>query len=162
MEDLRFRQSQLIALVVLRVMIGWHFLYEGVAKLQKESWTAAGYLKQAKGLFAGWFQWMADTPDVLAAVNFMNMWSLTLIGLALILGACTRSAAVAGALMVLLYYLANPPLVGYFSSVPTEGSYLIVNKNLVELAALAVIALTPSGRYAGLDRLFHALFRKKN
>jgi thiosulfate dehydrogenase [quinone] large subunit len=44
--------------------------------------------------------------------------------------------------------------VGYFYSIPTEGSYLIVNKNLVELAALAVILVTRTGRDAGLDRLW--------
>ena len=48
---------------------------------------------------------------------------------------------------------------GYFYSIPTEGSYLIVNKNLVELGALVVILLTGSGRFAGLDRILHALLR---
>jgi len=38
-----------------------------------------------------------------------------------------------------------------------EGSYLIVNKNLVEIAALAVIFFTGSGRVAGLDRVIHRL-----
>ena len=47
---------------------------------------------------------------------------------------------------------------GYFYSLPTEGSYLIVNKNLVELCALVVILVTGSGRFAGLDRILHALF----
>jgi thiosulfate dehydrogenase (quinone) large subunit len=161
MEEQRYNHLQLTALVVLRVLIGWHFLYEGVAKLQKATWSAAGYLKQSKGLAAGLFRWMADTPDVLAAVNFLNIWGLTIIGLALILGIFTRSSALAGAVMVLLYYLANPPFVGYFSSIPTEGSYLIVNKNLVELAALLVIATTLSGRYAGFDRILHLLLAGK-
>ena len=46
---------------------------------------------------------------------------------------------------------------GYFYSIPTEGSYLIVNKNLVELCALVVILVTGSGRFAGLDRILHVL-----
>jgi hypothetical protein len=36
---------------------------------------------------------------------------------------------------------------------PTKGSYLIVNKVLVELAALVVILALPTGRQVGLDRL---------
>jgi hypothetical protein len=36
-------------------------------------------------------------------------------------------------------------LIGYFYAIPSEGSYLIVNKNLVELSALVVILLTRSG-----------------
>ena len=57
--------------------------------------------------------------------------------------------------------LCNPPLVGYFYSIPTEGSYLIVNKNLVELCALAVIFATGSGQFAGLDRIMHGLFARR-
>ena len=48
----------------------------------------------------------------------------------------------------------------------TEGlegrrAYLTVNKNLVELAALLVILVTGSGRFAGLDRFLHVLFAKR-
>jgi thiosulfate dehydrogenase [quinone] large subunit len=88
------------------------------------------------------------------------MWGLTLIGLGLILGCFTRLSAAAGMLIVLMYYFANPPWVGYFYSIPMEGSYLIVNKNLVEIAALAVIFFTGSGRVAGLDRIIHRLLRR--
>jgi thiosulfate dehydrogenase [quinone] large subunit len=35
---------------------------------------------------------------------------------------------------------------------PTEGSYLIVNKILIELAALLVILAYPTGQVFGLDR----------
>ena len=60
------------------------------------------------------------------------MWGLTLVGACLILGLFTRLASLAGIGFILLFYLCNPPFVGYFYSIPTEGSYLIVNKNLVE------------------------------
>jgi thiosulfate dehydrogenase [quinone] large subunit len=151
---------QMTMIVVLRVVIGWHFLYEGVAKLMKPSWSAAGYLLQSRGLFSGLFRWMASNPDVLAIVNPLNMWGLTLIGLGLVLGCFTRLASAAGILMILLYYLCNPPFVGYFYSIPIEGSYLIVNKNLVELVALALVLVTGSGRAAGLDRIIHRLLRR--
>jgi thiosulfate dehydrogenase [quinone] large subunit len=77
------------------------------------------------------------------------------------LGLFTRLASVAGIGFILLFYLCNPPFVGYFYSIPTEGSYLIVNKNLVELAALLVILVTGSGRFAGLDRILHGLFARR-
>jgi thiosulfate dehydrogenase [quinone] large subunit len=102
---------------------------------------------------------MAADPDVLAIVNPLNMWGLTLIGLGLVLGCFTRTAAASGILLILLFYLCNPPFVGYFYSIPTEGSYLIVNKNLVELAALTVVLVTGSGRAAGLDRIIHRWLR---
>ncbi len=162
MEEKRYTQVQMIALVILRVMIGWHFLYEGIAKLQKDTWSAAGFLLQSRGFLSGVFRWIAGTPNVLEAVNWMNKWGLTAIGLGLILGCLTRTSAVSGALLILLYYLCNPPFVGYFYSIPMEGSYLIVNKNLVEVAALLVIAVTWSGRYAGFDRILHSLFLARN
>ena len=152
---------QMTTVVILRVVIGWHFLYEGVAKLTKPDWSAAGFLKQARGPLADLFHWMAADPDRLAIVNQMNMWGLTAIGLGLVLGCFTRLASAAGILIILLFYLCNPPFPGYFYSIPMEGSYVVVNKNLVELVGLAVILVTGSGRVAGLDRIIHGLLRRR-
>jgi thiosulfate dehydrogenase [quinone] large subunit len=152
---------QMATVVVLRVLIGWHFLYEGLSKLTAPSWSAQGFLLQSRGPFAELFRWMAADPERLAQVNQLNMWGLTLIGLGLILGCFTRLASLSGMLVILLYYLCNPPFVGYFYSIPMEGSYLIVNKNLVELGALAVILVTGSGRAAGVDRIIHRLLHKR-
>jgi thiosulfate dehydrogenase [quinone] large subunit len=152
---------QLAAIVVLRVLIGWHFLYEGVAKLTAPSWSAAGFLRQARGPLADLFHGMAAHPNVLEIVNPLNAWGLTLIGLGLILGGFTRLAAGSGIVLLLSYYLCNPPFVGYFYSLPTEGNYLIVNKNLVEMAALAVVLVTGSGRAAGLDRIIDRWLKRR-
>ena len=158
MEEQKYNHLQMICIVFLRIMIGWHFLYEGMYKFMETNWSASGYLKVAKGPLAGLFHWMANSADVLSVVNFLNMWGLMLIGLGLILGIFTRFSAICGALMVLLFYMANPPFVGYFSSTALEGNYLIVNKNMVEIAGLLVIAVTYSGRYLGFDRILHRLF----
>jgi thiosulfate dehydrogenase [quinone] large subunit len=89
------------------------------------------------------------------------MWGLTIVGLLLMLGLFTRLASLVGIAFILLFYVATPPFVGYFYAIPTEGSYLIVNKNLVELCALVAILLTGSGRFAGLDRIVHGLFARR-
>jgi thiosulfate dehydrogenase [quinone] large subunit len=143
----------LIAITMLRVLVGWHFLYEGLAKVTSPAWSAAGYLKQARGPLADLFTWVAAQPNVLGNVDLVTMWGLTFVGVLLILGLLTRFASMAGIGFILLFYLCNPPFVGYFYSIPTEGRYLIVNKNLVELGALIVIMVTGSGRFAGLDRI---------
>lgn len=152
----------MVAITVLRVSVGWHFLYEGLAKLSATSWSAAGYLRQARGPLAGFFKWLASEPNLLANVDLVTMWGLTLVGLCLMLGLLTRLASLAGIAFILLFYLCNPPFVGYFYAIPTEGSYLVVNKNLVELCALVVILVTGSGRFAGLDRILHALFGRRS
>jgi thiosulfate dehydrogenase [quinone] large subunit len=161
MEETKLPRAPMIAITVLRVFVGWHFLYEGLAKLTAPSWSAAGYLKQARGPFADLFRGLANQPNLLANADLITMWGLTLVGAFLILGLFTRLASLAGIGLVLLFYLCNPPFVGYFYSIPTEGSYLIVNKNLVEVCALVVILVTRSGRFAGLDRILHGLFARR-
>lgn len=157
MEDGKLARGPMIAITVLRVLVGWHFLYEGIAKISSPTWSAAGYLKQARGPFADLFKWLAAQPDLLATANLITMWGLTAVGLLLILGLFTRLASLGGIGFILLFYLCNPPFAGYFYSIPVEGSYLIVNKNLVELGALIVVFVTGTGRVAGLDAIVHAL-----
>jgi thiosulfate dehydrogenase [quinone] large subunit len=159
---MRLSRGGLVAVTVLRVLVGWHFLYEGVAKLTAPTWSAAGYLRQARGPFADQFRWLATQPNLLANADWITMWGLAIVGLLLMIGLFTRLASLAAIGFILLFYLATPPLVGYFYSIPSEGSYLIVNKNLVELAALLVIFTTRSGLYAGFDRIVHALFSRRS
>jgi len=139
-------------LALLRIAIGWHFLYEGVTKLLDPAWTSAGYLQSSTGLLAGLFHWLASSQGVLRVVDQLNIWGLILIGLGLMLGAATRPAALAGILLLALYYLAYPPL---FSPAPAgagEGHYLLINMNLVELLALAVVVAFPAASW-GLQGL---------
>jgi len=161
MEDMKLSRGPMIAITVMRVLVGWHFLYEGLTKLTAASWTSAGYLKQARGPFAELFRSLAANPNMLANADLITMWGLTIVGACLILGLLTRLASLAGIGFILMFYLATPPLVGYFYSVPSEGSYLIVNKNLVEIAALGVIFATRSGLFAGLDRIVHGLVARR-
>jgi len=144
---------QTIALVSLRIVIGWHFLYEGLAKLTNPYWTSAGYLAESKGWFSGFFLDIAAHPTVLTVVDYLNIWGLILIGVGLMLGAFTRIATIAGIVLLALYYLAVPPLIGLTYPMPTEGSYLIINKVLIELVALVVLLAFPTGRVVGIDRL---------
>ncbi len=153
---------QLGFLVALRIVIGWHFLYEGIVKLLLPDWTAAQFLQLSSWWFAPFFHWISETPSVLAVVDFLNIWGLILIGLGLMLGAFTRVAAVAGMLLLALYYVANPPFVGLDFGVPTEGHYLWVNKVLVEFFAMGVLVFLPTGHLFGLDVfLARVTWRKK-
>ncbi len=161
METTTFGRGPMIAITALRVLVGWHFLYEGLSKLTAPAFTAAGYLKQAKGPLAGAFHSLANSPDMLANANLITMWGLAIVGACLILGLFTRLASLAGIAFVLMFYLAAPPWIGLSYAIPSEGSYLIINKNLVELCALAVIFMTGSGKFAGLDRIVRGLLGRK-
>ncbi|MCH7824590.1 MAG: DoxX family membrane protein [Acidobacteria bacterium] len=151
--DITYSRFQLTSLVALRMLIGWHLLYEGVAKILNPYWTSAGYLQASQGPFADWFVGLATDPARLGVVDALNKWGLVLIGAALLLGFMARLAALLGAVLLLLFYLANPPLLGLESAVPTEGSYLFVNKVLIEMVAMLVLLAFPTSHLIGLDRL---------
>lgn len=148
-----YSTSQLSLLVILRIVIGWHFLYEGVTKILNPNWSSLGFLLDSKGLFAGMFQAMASNSDVVGVIDFLNVWGLTAIGLGLITGFLTQIATLSGMVLMAFYYLSHPPIIGAEYAIPSEGSYLWVNKNLIEFFALWVLFLFPSGNRVGLDRL---------
>lgn len=148
-----YSRNQLIGLVLLRVLIGWHFLYEGIAKLLNPYWSSAAYLLDTKWIFSGLAKTIVSSPSLLTFVDNLNMWGLTIIGLALTLGLLGRWASIAGMVLVLIYYLFTPPFVGLEYSRPAEGSYIIVNKNLIEACALFVLTLFPTSGIIGIDRL---------
>ncbi|HIB32664.1 MAG TPA: DoxX family membrane protein [Candidatus Marinimicrobia bacterium] len=144
---------QLYGLVTLRVLIGWHLLYEGIAKLLNPYWSSAAFLLDAKWIFSGVAEWMVATPSILSLVDNLNIWGLTLIGACLMLGLFGRHVSLAGMLLVLVYYLFTPSFWWLEYARPGEGSYLVVNKNLIEACALFVIYLFPTSEIIGLDRL---------
>ncbi|TWU37101.1 hypothetical protein [Novipirellula artificiosorum] len=143
-------------LTLLNLLVGWHLLYEGVAKLLDSNWTSAGYLANAQGPLANVFHGLAESPLLLTVTDYLNIAALTLIGLCIMTGVFTRAAAIAGAVLIGLYYLANPPLMGTSVGYASEGHYLIVNKNLIEIVVLCVIAAIPASCYYGLGKLLPA------
>ena len=152
-------KAQSIALIVLRTLIGWHFLYEAYFKIMSPAWTrgggpltpwtSAGYLQAASGplgsifhrlVNAGWTVWLDRGVKVM----------LLVIGLSLILGLFTRVGLWLALAMLSLFYLLYVPTLG-IPQPNNEGTYLIVNKTLIEAAAVAVLLMFDTGRMAGLD-----------
>ena len=152
MSNTNYSKIQRNLLVFLRFCIGWHFLYEGIVKLWNPNWSAGGYLADSAGLFKGLFYWMAGNSFVLEVIDFLNIWGLILIGLSLLTGFLTRWALIGGIVLLAFYYLSHPPLIDVQYALPSEGSYLFVNKNLIELAAMAVLWAFPTSQIIGLDR----------
>lgn len=152
--------SQKLWLLFLRLGIGIHFLHEGLAKLINPNWSSVGYLLDSEGFLKTMFFNMASNPDLVKVMDFLNIWGLTLIGLGLILGAFTRVSIISGMTMLALYYLSHPPFIGLKFAVPSEGSYLIVNKTLVEFIAMGVLYFFPTWKEWGMDRwIFSSKFK---
>jgi thiosulfate dehydrogenase [quinone] large subunit len=143
--------AQRNTLVLLRVLIGWHFLYEGVIKAYNPSWTSKGYLLSAS-IFKPFFAWLAG-ESMVGTIDWLNIAGLVAVGVSLLIGIKVRWGCIAGILLLALYYLAHPPFPGLPQG-PAEGSYWIVNKNLIEIAALLVVYQFPLATAFGLESLF--------
>ena len=160
MSNINNHKWQTGILVALRFLIGWHLLYEGLFKLLHPEWSSLGFLAESKWILSGFADWIISNTGVLNVVDALNTWGLIAIGLGLILGLYTRIAAFAGAALLMLYYLMNPPFIGMGPAIPLEGNYLIVNKTLIEAVAMLLFAIFPSAQRYGLDSLINK--RKKN
>jgi uncharacterized membrane protein YphA (DoxX/SURF4 family) len=124
---------------------------------------SAEYVQRVRGAIRG--HWMMDPgPDSEPPVSWMEVlnaltrWGLFLIGAGLLLGLFTRFWCVLGAGFLLMTYLTAPPFPWLPAAPQTEGTYLFVNKNVIEMLALCVLATTFSGRWFGLDALLHGVF----
>ena len=155
---------QQVLLVFLRTLIGWHFLYEGYFKLitpgwgpdglPLPAWSSAGYLRGATGPFASVFHAAASSAWI-GIIDVAVPVALVAVGLGLMLGLLTQAASLGGIILLAMFYLTAIPTAG-LPDARLEGAYLLVNKNLIELMALAVVFAFRTGRIAGLDRRFSA------
>ena len=155
-----YSNMQLWSLVTLRVIIGWHFAYEGIVKLLNPNWTAVMYLNDSKGALLNFFHSMTTNPSTVNIIDFVNEWMLLLIGLGLIVGAFSRIASLGGMALLLLYYLSHPAILGVNYAMPMEGSYLWIDKNIVEMAALFVTFVLPTSQIIGIDRFLKRYLNK--
>ena len=151
--------NKTFAMTLLRMLIGWHFLYEGLYKLvQANGWSAEGYLRTSQWFAAPLFHKIAATPWLLKTVDLMNMWGLTLIGLALVIGVLIRPAAFFGFVLLAFYYVAQPP----FLAPSADGHFLWIDRNAVEAAAMLAVMLAPSyGLGSSLTALFRTVFKSR-
>jgi thiosulfate dehydrogenase (quinone) large subunit len=163
----QFSTGQKVALVVLRTAIGWHFLYEAYFKIVAPSWSisgtplphwsAAGYLRGASGPLAGLFQRLVNSGWIVWIDRSVKI-ALLLIGLSLILGLFTRVGLWAALALLSVFYLLYIP-----TGVPqpnTEGTYLIVNKTLIEAVAVIVLLVFHTWNIAGFDVMWRRFGRQ--
>ena len=151
MEDQIQRHSWL--LTSIRILIGWEFLYEGIIKAVNPSWSAGPFLLESTWWFSGIFKSLAMHSASLTVVDFLNIWGLILIGAGLFFGLFTKFAAWSGAVLLLLYYLARPPFTGLIEGSSLDGNHIWVNKNLIEMIVLVLLARTPVQHMFGMDNL---------
>jgi uncharacterized membrane protein YphA (DoxX/SURF4 family) len=117
----------------------------------------------------GWLKKLNVVPEprspwLLWGLDLVTVWGLTAVGACLLLGLFTRTACVLAAGFLAMTYLCFPPFPWLPTPPNNEGTYLFVNKNVIEMIALLALATTASGRWFGLDAFLHQLslpFRRR-
>jgi uncharacterized membrane protein YphA (DoxX/SURF4 family) len=145
---------------VLRMAIGWHFLYEGWTKVMMDSWSSSGYLLHTSGYFSPFYHWLASSSFLMHTTDHLNMFGLTLIGLALFIGLFSRVASLAGAVLLTLYYFAYPPFGNLLMN--SEAHLFIVDKLFIEAAALVFLFVYKERGYSLDDLIVLLRSRKKS
>lgn len=151
------------ALVALRVVLGFGFLYAGLEKSLDlkgtEPFSAAGFLAHATAgtvpnmvghdpatmvhnpTHQFWVD-LAANPSVVGIINFLVVFGEIAIGTALILGVATRLAGSLGAVMMFLFWIAA-----------WDFQNGIVNEQFVYLLLASVVAPASAGRVFSLDAI---------
>lgn len=148
-----YSKAQLTWLMLVRLFIGWHFMYEGLVKIMNPKWTSLPYLLDSQGPASSFFIKLTQDANLMTFINYANEWALLLIGLGITLGFLYRLSSVGGMILLLMYTLSHPSFVGASYMMPFEGSYLWIDKNLVEFAALGLLCVFPTSQIIGFDRI---------
>lgn len=138
-------------LAVLRIVIGWTFLWAFLDKLfglgyatpSARSWLnggspTKGFLSGSTGPFAGFYHDLAGT----GIANWLFMLGLAGIGTALLLGIGMRIAGVTGVILYLMMFTVV---------LPPENNP-VVDEHIIGAAAVALLALAAAGDTLGLGR----------
>jgi len=157
---MEYSKTKLVSLILLRWLIGWHFFYEGMVKVIDSGWSSKMYLIDSGGFAKHFFDWIAGNETILNLTDLFNMWALTLIGFLLLAGFRVRTASIGGMFLLALYFISHPPFPGIEYIFPSDGSYFLVNKTLIELAALWVLFAFPTAHIFGLERILKKSFNR--
>lgn len=136
---------QKIALTSTRVILGWFFLYAGMTKIIDPAWSAEGYIKGAH-TFSFFYQALLN-PSVLAVVNPLAAWGLTLIGISLIIGCLVRISGWFGIALMILFYL---PILDF--PYPSAHAF-IVDEHIIYCATLLILISFKAEQIWGLSSL---------
>lgn len=129
-------------LVMLRFIAGWWLLHAGLDKFTNwpfdASWFVGG---AAAGTSLGPVVTLFSDGAALTFVNIMIPLGQTMIGLGLILGVLTRTAAFFGALLMMFFYIINGETGGWAHGLVTgELLGIMIFGTIVSLGAGGVLA----------------------
>ncbi|WP_026349923.1 DoxX family protein [Bordetella sp. FB-8] len=132
-------------IVVLRVMVGWIFLWAAIHHYGNSAYVGA-FLSATK-TFHPIYGALARSP-LLPVISFLVEYGHLLIGLSLITGFLVRASGPFAILIMLLYWTAhmNFPYID-------NANYVIVDEHLIIAAVIVWLMVRHAGQVCGLDGL---------
>ena len=101
-------------------------------------------------------RWLWIFPKYWTLIEYFDWstrWFLLVVGALLIVGLFTRLSCFSAAGFLLLTILTQLSVPWLPAAPNNEGSYLFVNKNVIEMLALLALMTTRTGRWFGLDAI---------
>lgn len=89
--------------------------------------------------------------DALYWSDFATAYGLLFAGMGMLAGCLTRWACLGAAVFLAFTYALQPSFPWLPSPPQNEGNYIYVNKNVIEMVALIVLAALPTGSWFGVD-----------
>jgi len=130
---------------ILRILMGWTFLYAGAWQIW-DNFDTAGFLNHVV-TFHNFFALFA-APAVLPFTDVMVKWGHLLIGLSLISGLGVRLSGPFGVLLMITYYFAHMK----FPYIEEPVNFL-VDYHLVYATVIVYLIAHRAGHVFGLDGL---------
>jgi thiosulfate dehydrogenase [quinone] large subunit len=133
--------------LLLRLAMGWIFVWSGFDKLLTD-WTSAGFLVNGtSGPLQGWFVDLGANGAAVNVIDGLVISGQILIGLTLILGVVTRFSLFWAGGMVFMFYIAQFP--------PANNPFL--DEHIVYIVVFLLLGALGAGRILGLDALIEKL-----
>ena len=137
-------------ILVLRVLVGWTFLYAGSWQVLQNA-SAAGFLSHIV-TFHNFFAYFG-TPEVLPYTSFLMKWGHLLIGLSLVTGCLVRVSGPFAILLMVTYHFAHMdwPFI-------EDHNNLFVDYHLVYATIVVYLMVHRAGHVFGIDALVDRFF----
>jgi thiosulfate dehydrogenase [quinone] large subunit len=131
-----------ITFFILRIALGGLMFEAGLTKLLSGGFSAADFLENATGPFAGFYMGIGANTTMLTITNVMVPWGELLIGITIILGIFVRFASFWGIVLMVLYYTA---------SLPPENGW--ISRHIIYFSVFLSFIFSGTGYFLGIDRL---------
>jgi thiosulfate dehydrogenase [quinone] large subunit len=137
------------AIIFLRVVIGWFFLYQGIVSILDQNWTLSPFIKNTH-IFTDFYSILLE-PSILPYISYLIKGLFIVVGICMILGIFVRIVSALGILIMLLFYF---PLLSFPYVIDAAGTYYLVDSHMIIIAALLFLFAARAGEFFGLGSMF--------